>query len=73
MNDYQKRKFAMNVVSTLFNTITDKRICVLGFAFKKDTGDTRESAAIYVAKHLMDEGAKIAIYDPKVNLCERLR
>ncbi len=50
----------------MFNTVTDKRICLLGFAFKKDTGDTRESPAIYVAKHLMDEGAMLAVYDPKV-------
>ena len=66
INNYQKTRFCKRIVSTLFNTITDKRICLLGFAFKKDTGDTRESAAIYVAKYLMDEGAKIAIYDPKV-------
>ena len=39
---------------------------MFGFAFKKDTGDTRESAAIDVAKHLLDEGASLSIYDPKV-------
>ena len=66
MNDYQKRRFTKRIVESLFNTVTDKRICLLGFAFKKDTGDTRESAAITVAKHLMDEGAKLSIYDPKV-------
>lgn len=67
MNDYQKTRFTKLIVERLFNTITNKRICMLGFAFKKDTGDTRESPAIYVAKHLMDEGANIAIYDPKVS------
>lgn len=66
MNDYQKSRFAAKIVETLFNTITDKKICLLGFAFKKDTGDTRESPAIYVAQHLLDEGAHIRIYDPKV-------
>jgi len=66
MNDHQKTRFAKNVVETLFNTITEKKITMYGFAFKKDTGDTRESPAIYVAKYLLDEGANLAIYDPKV-------
>merc|ERR1712111_265214 len=65
-NNFQRQRFAQRIVECLFNTITDKKICILGFAFKKDTGDTRESAAIYVAKHLLDEGAHISIYDPKV-------
>ena len=51
----------------MFNTVTNKKICILGFAFKKDTGDTRESAAILVSKKLTEEGAKLAIYDPKVS------
>ena len=50
----------------MFNTVTNKKICLLGFAFKKDTGDTRESAAILVSKKLTEEGARLAIYDPKV-------
>jgi UDPglucose 6-dehydrogenase len=66
MNDYQKTRFAKNIVRSLFNTITDKKIAIFGFAFKKDTGDTRESPAIYVSQHLLDEGANLAIYDPKV-------
>ncbi|KAH8919573.1 UDP-glucose/GDP-mannose dehydrogenase [Atractiella rhizophila] len=66
MNEYQKRRFCHRVVSKLFNTITNKKIAVLGFAFKKDTGDTRESAAITLCKHFMAEGAKVSIYDPKV-------
>ena len=66
LNDHQKRRFSTRVVKAMFNTVTDKRICLLGFAFKKDTGDTRESPAIAVAKHLLDEGAGIAVYDPKV-------
>jgi len=67
MNDYQKRRFSGRIISDLFDTVADKRICMLGFAFKKDTGDTRESPAIYVAKHLLDDGAQLAIYDPKVD------
>lgn len=66
MNDWQKHRFAERVVRTLFNTVTGKRIAILGFAFKKDTNDTRESAAIYVCKDLLEERAHLAIYDPKV-------
>ncbi|XP_069487880.1 UDP-glucose 6-dehydrogenase [Ambystoma mexicanum] len=66
MNDYQRRRFASRIIDCLFNTVTDKKIALLGFAFKKDTGDTRESSSIYISKYLMDEGAKLHIYDPKV-------
>lgn len=66
MNDWQKHRFAERVLRTLFNTVTGKRIGVLGFAFKKDTNDTRESAAIFVCKDLIEERAKLSIYDPKV-------
>ena len=67
MNDYQKHRFARRIVATLFNTVSDKKIAVLGFAFKKDTNDTRESAAIYVCSDLLEEQATLAIYDPKVS------
>ncbi|KAG2198300.1 hypothetical protein INT47_003013 [Mucor saturninus] len=66
MNEYQKKRFVRKIISTLFNTITNKRIAVLGFAFKKDTGDTRESAAITLIKDFIQENAHVAIYDPKV-------
>ncbi|XP_068085994.1 UDP-glucose 6-dehydrogenase [Anabrus simplex] len=66
MNEYQKSRFSAKVIESLFNTVTDKQIAMLGFAFKKDTGDTRESPAITVATTLLDEGAKLHIYDPKV-------
>lgn len=66
MNEYQKNRFFKKIVSTLFNTITNKKIAVLGFAFKKDTGDTRESAAITLIKNFLQENARIALYDPKV-------
>jgi UDPglucose 6-dehydrogenase len=66
MNDYQRRRFSENVVKTMFDTVTDKTIAVWGFAFKKDTGDTRESSAIWVTNALLDDGAKVKVYDPKV-------
>lgn len=66
MNDHQKRRFAHNIVRTLYNTVSGKKIAFLGWAFKKDTNDTRESAAIYVADELLQERAQIAVYDPKV-------
>jgi len=67
MNDYQELRFSARIVKELFNTVSGKSIAILGFAFKKDTGDTRESASIYVCKHLLDEGAQLNIYDPKVS------
>jgi UDPglucose 6-dehydrogenase len=66
MNDHQKHRFAKNIVRTLYNTVSGKRIAMLGWAFKKDTNDTRESAAINVAQDLLNEEAKVAVYDPKV-------
>ncbi|GEC72464.1 UDPglucose 6-dehydrogenase [Flavobacterium flevense] len=66
MNDHQKRRFSDTIVRKLYNTVSDKKIAFLGWAFKKDTNDTRESAAIYVADDLISENAKIAVYDPKV-------
>lgn len=67
MNDHQKRRFADNIVSTLYNTVSGKNITFFGWAFKKDTNDTRESPAIYVADALLNEQAQITIYDPKVS------
>ncbi|QOG00775.1 nucleotide sugar dehydrogenase [Flavobacterium sp. MDT1-60] len=67
LNDYQKYRFAKNIINTLFNTVSGKKITFLGWAFKKNTNDTRESAAIYVAEHLIEDGAEIHIYDPKVS------
>ncbi|KDQ54163.1 hypothetical protein JAAARDRAFT_60913 [Jaapia argillacea MUCL 33604] len=66
MNEYQKRRFSKRVVDTLFNTITGKRIAVLGFAFKADTGDTRESASITLIRDFVAERANVHVYDPKV-------
>jgi UDPglucose 6-dehydrogenase len=66
MNDYQKHRFAKQIIDTLFNTVSGKKIAFLGWAFKKDTNDTRESAAIYVADELLHEKAEIHVYDPRV-------
>ena len=67
MNDHQKRRFADNIVQAMYNTVSGKKIAFLGWAFKKDTNDTRESAAIYVADALLNEEAQIVVYDPKVD------
>ncbi|MFP4024801.1 MAG: UDP-glucose 6-dehydrogenase [Thiohalospira sp.] len=66
MNDYQKQRFADNIIKTLYNTVSGKKIAFLGWAFKKDTNDTRETAAMYVADILMEDLAQISVYDPKV-------
>ena len=66
LNDWQKSRFVEKIVRTLFNTVNGKRIAILGFAFKKDTNDTRESPAIHVCRDLLREHAHLAIYDPRV-------
>lgn len=66
MNDWQKHRFADRIVRSLFNSVADKKIAVLGFAFKKDTNDTRESVAISVCRDLLAEQARVSVYDPKV-------
>ena len=66
MNEYQKERFSKRIVSCLYTTLTDKRVAVLGFAYKKDTGDTRESASISLVNSLVAEKADVRIYDPKV-------
>jgi UDPglucose 6-dehydrogenase len=66
MNDWQRRRFTEKMIKSMFDTVSNKRIAILGFAFKKNTGDTRESAAIDVVARLLEEGALVRIYDPKV-------
>ncbi len=65
MNEYQERRFVKTMLHSMFNTIANKRIAVLGFAFKADTGDTRESPAIKVCRELAEEHAKIVVSDPQ--------
>ncbi|CAL9014305.1 unnamed protein product [Prunus brigantina] len=66
INDYQKNRFVNRVVASMFNTVAKKKIAILGFAFKKDTGDTRETPAIDVCKGLLGDKAELSIYDPQV-------
>jgi UDPglucose 6-dehydrogenase len=66
MNEYQKKRFSKQMVKTMFNTVTGKKIAVFGFAFKKDTGDTRETASAFVCRDLLEEQAKVFVYDPQV-------
>lgn len=72
MNDHQKRRFADKIISSLYNTVSGKKLTFYGWAFKKDTNDTRESAAIYVADALIEERAEITVYDPKVSRAQML-
>jgi UDPglucose 6-dehydrogenase len=73
MNDYQKTRFVHTVIKSMFNTVSGKKLGVLGFAFKKDTGDTRETPAIDVCKGLMMDKAKIWCYDPQVPADQMVR
>jgi UDPglucose 6-dehydrogenase len=66
MNNHQRDRFSKNLIKTLYSTVNGKTIAFLGWAFKKDTNDTRESASIYVADLLIDEKATLKVYDPKV-------
>jgi UDPglucose 6-dehydrogenase len=65
INEYQQDRFISNILNSMFGTLAGKKICVLGFAFKADTGDTRESPAIYISQKLLNEQAELIISDPK--------
>jgi UDPglucose 6-dehydrogenase len=67
MNTWQQHRISAQVVRQLFGTVTGKRLAVLGFAFKADTNDTRETPAIRICADLLEEGAQLAIFDPKVS------
>jgi len=66
MNEWQKRRFSQMMVRRMFNTVTGKKLAIFGFAFKKDTGDTRETASAFVMRDLIEEMAKLHVYDPQV-------
>ena len=66
LNTWQQHRISRLVVQKLFGTVTGKRLAILGFAFKADTNDTRESPAIRICRDLLEEGAQLAIHDPKV-------
>lgn len=72
MNEYQKTRFATTMIRRMFNTVTNKKICIYGFAFKKDTGDVRETPAATIVKYLLEEKARISIYDPQVKIEEMM-
>ncbi|HEA68968.1 MAG TPA: nucleotide sugar dehydrogenase [Desulfobacterales bacterium] len=65
INEYQKERFVLNMLAAMFNTLAGKRICLFGFAFKADTGDTRESPAFFIANRLIEEKVELVITDPK--------
>jgi UDPglucose 6-dehydrogenase len=67
LNAWQQHRIARLVVQKLFGTVTGKRIAILGFSFKANTNDTREAPAIRICLDLLEEGAQLAIYDPKVS------
>ena len=65
INEWQERRFVQNMLSNMFNTVSGKKIALFGFAFKANTGDTRESPAIYIARGLAEERAEVVITDPQ--------
>jgi UDPglucose 6-dehydrogenase len=65
INQYQQERFSLNMLTAMFNTLADKKICLFGVSFKANTSDTRESPAIFIAKKLLEEKAEIIITDPQ--------
>jgi UDPglucose 6-dehydrogenase len=65
INEYQTKRFVLNMLTSMFNTLVGKKVCLFGFAFKANTGDTRESPAIYIARRLIEEKAELVVTDPK--------
>lgn len=66
INNYQRDRFSKKIIQSLFGSVSDKKICILGWSFKKNTNDSRESSAIVVSSNLVENGAEIRVYDPKV-------
>ena len=67
INSWHQNRISKLIIKKLFGTLSGKKIAILGFAFKSNTNDTRESAAIQICKNLLEEGAELSIHDPKVN------
>ena len=67
INNWQQKRISNLIIKKLFGTVSGKKICILGFSFKANTNDTRESPAISISKNLLEEGAKLLIFDPKVS------
>jgi UDPglucose 6-dehydrogenase len=64
INDFQMQRFVQRMLTAMFNTVVDKKIALFGFAFKPDTGDTRDSPALHISKMLLKERARLCITDP---------
>ena len=67
INDWQKKRISNLIIEKLFGTVSGKKIAILGFSFKANTNDTRESPAISICKELINEGGNLFVYDPKVS------
>ena len=67
INDWQKKRISNLIIEKLYGTVSGKKIAILGFSFKANTNDTRESPAISICKELINEGGNLSIYDPKVS------
>ncbi len=67
INNWQQKRISNLIIKKLFGTVSGKKICILGFSFKANTNDTRESPAISISKNLLEEGAELLIFDPKVS------
>ncbi len=70
INEWQQNRISKVIINKLFGTLSGKKIAILGFAFKAETNDTRESPAISICLDLLEEGAELKIYEPKVNICQ---
>lgn len=64
INDYQMERYVRRILQAMFNTLAGKKLAVFGFAFKPDTGDTRDAPAIYICRRLLEEKACLKITDP---------
>ena len=67
LNIWHQSRISELIVKKLFGSVSGKKIVILGFAFKANTNDTRESPAIQICKSLLEEGANLRIHDPKVS------
>ena len=67
INEWQQSRISSLVIRNLFGTLSNKKLTVFGFSFKANTNDTRESPSIKISKNLLQEGAKISFYDPRVS------
>ncbi len=67
LNEWQKKRISKLIIETFYGTVSLKKIGVLGFAFKSNTNDTRESPSISIVNELLENGASVVIHDPKVS------